>query len=137
MGKKFNKDIPTVFTDNGYHKVMLPNLEIIPHLMQTKVDCCVDCTFLEFKVLIGTKDTDVNLCRVNQYDNKTDLILPNGSVLSLMKIQTLLYAVNKRVDALVVSGLNANICTDIVEAVKGYKGSYIGLDFGLGESQNC
>ena len=124
MRKKFNKDIPTVFTENGYHKVMLPNLEVIPHLTQTKVDCCVDCTFLEFKVLIGTKEADATLCKVKQYDNKTDLILPNGSVLKLMKVQTLLFP-GERVDTLVVSSLNANLCTDIVEAVNCYNGSYI------------
>lgn len=33
--KKFSKHFATVFVENGYHKLMLPSGEVIPHLIET------------------------------------------------------------------------------------------------------
>lgn len=57
---RFCKQFVTVFTDeNGYHKVMLPNGEEIPHLLKTVTTDVVGFSKVEFEItcnIVATKD---------------------------------------------------------------------------------
>jgi hypothetical protein len=35
MKSKFKKSLATVFTENGFHRVMMPSGEVIPHDIET------------------------------------------------------------------------------------------------------
>jgi hypothetical protein len=35
MSRRFNKEIVTVFCENGYHKVMLPSGVVLPHAVDS------------------------------------------------------------------------------------------------------
>jgi len=58
--RSFNKGLVSVFTDeNGYHKVMMPSGEVIPHLIKTVTTNEVDFSKVEFEMIcnvVATKE---------------------------------------------------------------------------------
>lgn len=56
--KKFCKKLATVFTDeNGYHKVMLPSGEVIPHLVKTITTDEVGFSTVQFDLVCNVVPT--------------------------------------------------------------------------------
>lgn len=85
MRKKFNKDIPTVFTENGYHKVMLPTGETLPHLIKTKVKCKVKSTELTFVIMVVNKQVEGSgVCLYHLEADRIVLTLPNGRQINFL-----------------------------------------------------
>ncbi|SFO05353.1 hypothetical protein SAMN05421741_11847 [Paenimyroides ummariense] len=85
MRKKFNKDIPTVFTENGYHKVMLPTGETLPHLIKTEVKCKVKSTELAFVIMVANKQVEGSgVCLYHLEADRIVLTLPNGKQIGFL-----------------------------------------------------
>ncbi|RZJ33746.1 MAG: hypothetical protein EOO51_12715 [Flavobacterium sp.] len=66
----FTKKLPTVFSEGGYHKVMLASLERLPHLVRTIVDQRVNSGFCTASFLA---------CPVNSHADALDKIAGPGS----------------------------------------------------------
>jgi len=57
--KNFCKSFITVFTENGYHKAMLPSGEVIPHAVKSITVDAVDGSKAKFDFacnIVGTKE---------------------------------------------------------------------------------
>lgn len=68
MAKGFFPGFATVFTEGGAHKVMLPNGELIPHLVQTVTDDGVDTARVTMTFLVNVASTKEEA--LEKYKNK-------------------------------------------------------------------
>ena len=62
--RKFNKIFATVFTENGFHKVMLPSGEVLPHLVKSVTTDEIEISQVEIEMLcnvVSTKEDAVKL----------------------------------------------------------------------------
>lgn len=79
MRKKFNKKYPSVYVEDGYHKVILPNGLSLPHLIKTETICSVDETKLKFEILFDKEHKPKSsLVRVSKVLGCVIVTLPCG-----------------------------------------------------------
>jgi|GEM_PF-2945725 len=86
MRKKFNKKYPSVFVEDAYHKVMLPNGLVLPHLIEVQTKCSAGFTKLMFEILVdGEHKENSSYASVFKLNNTVVLRLPCGYECGFLK----------------------------------------------------